>query len=259
VDRILDAIFLGVVQGLTEFLPVSSSGHLALFQALLGWKDPSENMAFNIAVHVGSLGAVIVFVRREIVAMLTTKPRLILVLLIATLPVAVAGLLGAKSVVEHLSESLIWVGVFLCCTGGILGVARRLEEGDQAGPELGSGKALLVGLAQVLALLPGVSRSGTTLAAGLGVGLRREEAVRFAFLMAGPAIFGAGLLAAIQGPWPATLPHGALAAGTLVSFVVSLFAMRVMVGVVVRRRLGWFAAYCALAGAVAIVAALVRP
>ncbi|MDH3592981.1 MAG: undecaprenyl-diphosphate phosphatase, partial [Planctomycetota bacterium] len=84
---ILDALVLGVIQGLTEFLPISSSGHLAIFQQILGWDDPSANLAFNIAVHLGSLGAVLVFVRKEIKAALTTHPRLILVLFVATLPI----------------------------------------------------------------------------------------------------------------------------------------------------------------------------
>lgn len=251
-DRLLDACLLGLVQGLTEFLPISSSGHLAIFQELLGWKDPSQNLAFSVAVHVGSLGAVLVFVRREIRAMLTTRPRLILVLAVATLPVVVVAPFGGKELVEHLSTSLVAVGGFLLCTAFFLALAKRLRDGDGESARLPLLRAAIVGVAQVLAILPGISRSGTTLVAGLGVGLRREEAVRFAFLMAAPAIGGAALLMTLKGEWTTGLDQVALAAGTVVSFLASLLAMHVMVGVVVRRRLGWFAVYCALAGLVAI-------
>jgi len=257
VDRFWDAVLLGLVQGLTEFLPISSSGHLAIFEKVLGWHNPAENLAFNVAVHVGSLGAVMVFVRREIREMLTRRPRLLAVLVVATLPVAVAGLGGAKDLVEDLSASLLAVGICLLGTAGILAVARKIREGSRTEPELGYGRALLIGLAQVVALLPGVSRSGTTLTAGLGVGLRREDAIRFAFLMAGPAIAGAAVLMALKGDWgESRLPHAALAAGTVVSFVASLGAMKAMVAVVARRRLGWFAIYCAALGLTAVAYAL---
>jgi undecaprenyl-diphosphatase len=262
VGRFWDAVLLGLVQGLTEFLPVSSSGHLAIFEKILGWHDPSENFAFNIAVHVGSLAAVVIFVRREIREMLTTRPRLILLLVVATLPAVVAGLAGATKLVERASGSMLVVGICLCGTAAILAVARRIPEGARTEPELSYGRALLIGLAQVAAILPGVSRSGSTLTTGLAVGLKREDAVRFAFLMAGPAIAGAAALTAYKEYaeagtiWSRDLPHDALAAGTLVSFVTSLLAMKLMVGVVVRRRLGWFAIYCAAVGLAAMGFAL---
>mgnify|MGYP002623654250 CR=1 FL=1 len=244
-----EAVLLGLLQGLTEFLPISSSGHLALGEKALGWDEPG--MAFDVAVHVGSLGAVLVFVRREIVAMLTRQPRLLGLLVVATVPAAVAGLGGAADVVDALKRNLAAVGLCLLGTAGILAVARKLPDRQGTAAQMGWGKALLVGLAQVLALLPGVSRSGSTFTAGLGVGLGREEAIRFAFLMAVPAIGGAAVLTFAGGDF-GTLPHGALAGGTVVSFVASLFAMKAMVAVVVRRKLGWFALYCAALGLTAI-------
>ncbi len=248
----VEALLLGLVQGLTEFLPVSSSGHLALFQALLGWKDPASNLAFNIAVHLGSLAAVLLFVRRELWSMVTTAPRLMLVLATATLPVAVLGLL-LKDAVESISSNVAAVGGLLMVTAAILWFASRARDGSHRAPTMPLSRALAVGFAQVLAILPGVSRSGATLAASLRVGLEREQAVRFAFLMAVPAIGGAGLLLLRDG-----LPRQAdgmqMIAGGAVSFLASLLAMRVMVGVVVRKRLFGFALYCAGAGLVAIVA-----
>ncbi len=254
-ESVWEAALLGLIQGLTEFLPVSSSGHLALGQILLDWEDPSANLAFNVAVHVGSLLAVLVFVRREILDMLTRHPRVILTLLVATIPVALIGP-PAKEIVEGLSSSAVAVGFLLLCTAGILMLVRRSDGGKETPRTLPLPRALLIGLAQCLAILPGISRSGSTLAAGLKVGLDKESAVRFAFLMAAPAIAGAGLIMSVKGEWGGSLPHLPLTVGTLVSFLSSLVAMKVMVVVVVRRRLGWFAAYCALLGAVAIVAGL---
>jgi undecaprenyl-diphosphatase len=256
VERFLDAVLLGLVQGLTEFLPISSSGHLVLFQEWLGWKDPSQNLAFNIAVHVGSLGAVLVFVWREIKASLTTQPRLLLVLVITVVPLIVAALLGAKDLLEGLAGNLALVGCFLLGTSAILVVAQRLPGGKGTIERIPYGRAFLVALAQVLAILPGISRSGSTLTAGLGVGLEREEAVRFAFLMAAPAIAGAAMLMVLEGGGTGSLPVGPLAAGVVVSFLASLVAMKLMVGVVVKRRLGWFALYCAAIGIFAITLAL---
>ena len=246
----LEAILLGLLQGLTEFLPVSSSGHVAIGMQLLGW-DPGGNLGFLVAVHLGSLGAVLVFSFREIRAMLTTQRRLIWVVLVATVPLAVVGLL-AKDLVEELSRNLYAVGGFLLVTGGLLAYARIRDEGTGTSERLSSGKALAVGLAQAMAILPGVSRSGSTLAAGLTAGLERDQAVRFAFLLAAPAIAGAGLLLALKGEWSEGLPLAATLAGTVMSFVASLVAMKVMVQVVARRRLGWFACYCAAVGLFAI-------
>lgn len=253
-EQLVEAILLGLVQGLTEFLPVSSSGHLAIFQALFDWEDPQRNLVFSIAVHLGSLGAVLVFARYEILAMLTNKRRLIVVLLVATLPLAALGPF-LKPLVEHLSTNLVAVGIALLGTAALLAVVRRHPAGPLHSYRLPWVRALAIGCAQVLAVVPGVSRSGTTLAAGLWSGLEREQAVRFAFLMAAPAIFGAGLLLLAPGDTEAELPAGALVAGTAVSFVASLFAMKVMVGIVTKQRLGWFAIYCAAAGLLAIAVA----
>jgi undecaprenyl-diphosphatase len=257
VGGLLEAVFLGLLQGLTEFLPISSSGHVAIGMKLLGWEDPQRNLTFMVAVHLGSLGAVLVFSWREIRAMLTTQPRLLLVLLVATLPLAVLGLL-ARDVVEDLARNLFAVGGFLLATAGLLAYVRKRDEGTGTSARLPLLKALGVGCAQALAILPGISRSGSTLAAGLETGLEREQAVRFAFLLAAPAIAGAGLLLVLTGDWNNGPPVLATASGTVVSFLASLLAMKVTVRVVARRRLGWFALYCAAAGCFAIVLEAIR-
>ncbi|MHC4953175.1 MAG: undecaprenyl-diphosphate phosphatase, partial [Planctomycetota bacterium] len=250
--RLLKAALLGLVQGLTEFLPVSSSGHLALLQAALDWKDADSNLAFNVVVHLGSLAAVLIFVRREIVAMFTTEKRLLFVLALGTVPLAVIGV-GAKDAVKDLSSNLAAVGGFLLCTAGFLALAERLQSGDGRASRLSWQRALVVGLAQAAAIFPGISRSGTTLVGGLASGLEREQAVRLSFLLAIPAIAGAGLFTALDGGNGSTVNAGELIVGAVVSFVASLIAMRLLMVAAVRHKLRWFATYCAVIGSAAIV------
>ena len=248
---ILEAILLGLVQGLTEFLPISSSGHVAIAMNLLGWNDPDSNLAFTIAVHLGSLGAVLVFSWPEILAMLTTRKRLLPVLVVATVPLAVIGM-ALKDVVADLAQNMFVVGGCLIFTGAMLNYARRRDRGDGQAAELSWGRAIAIGVAQAIAILPGVSRSGSTLAAGLTAGLDRGQAIRFAFLLAAPAIGGAGLLMVLDHENGAKLVTVPVLAGVVVSFLSSLVAMKVMVGVVEKRRLRWFALYCVCAGILAI-------
>ena len=250
---ILEALALGIVQGLTEFLPVSSSGHLALGEILLGWEDAEKSLAFGVAVHVGSLAAVLIFVREQIKEMLTTHPRLILVLFVATLPLAAA--VPIRDLVKQLSGSSLAIGIFLATTGAILFYVRRSEGGSETMERLSLPKAFSIGLAQLFGVLPGISRSGSTISAGLKLGLRRDQAVRFSFLMALPAIGGAFVFELLRGSM-GRLDLLPLLVGGGASFVSSLFAMRVMVGVVQRQRLGWFALYCFALATAAILASL---
>lgn len=250
---ILEAFVLGIVQGLTEFLPVSSSGHLALGEILLGWEDAEKGLAFSVAVHVGSLAAVLFFVREQIKEMLTKQPRLILVLFVATLPLAAA--IPLRDLVKELSGSAVAIGLFLVATGAMLFYVRRSEGGSETMEKLTLPKAFSIGLAQLCGVLPGISRSGSTISAGLKLGLRRDQAVRFSFLMALPAIGGAFVFELLKGSL-GRLETGPMLVGGAASFVSSLVAMKVMVGIVQRKRLGWFALYCFAAGTTAIIAAL---
>ena len=248
--RVLEAALLGLVQGFTEFLPISSSGHLALLQALLGWKDLDSNLTFNVAVHVGSLLAVVVFVRDQIVAMFSQRTRLLFVVAVATVPLAAGGYF-LKPLVRDLQRDLVIVGFCFLITAGLLFLVRRAKGGAVAPHRLSYAKAFLVGCAQVVAVLPGVSRSGTTLSASLFAGVERAQAVTFTFLLAAPVIFGAGLLEGIDAVESGfALPWGEIAIGTIVSFFASLIAMRLLVGVVKQNRLGWFSLYCLAAAAV---------
>lgn len=197
------ALLLALLQGLTEFLPISSSAHLVFPSLLLGW--PDQGLAFDVAVHVGTLMAVILYYRRDLLAMaggclLAARERrsneqlqLVLWLGLATVPACVVGYLGGD-VIESRLRSLPVIATTTLVFGLLLGVAEwRARRGGGTRP-LTLAVALLVGLAQALAPVPGVSRSGITLTAGLLLGLSRQTAARFSFLLSIPVIAGAGLL-----------------------------------------------------------------
>ena len=211
---ILRAVLLGIVQGLTEFLPISSSAHLIIIPWLFGWEP--FGLAFDVALHVGTLAAILTYFRRELIAIpvglmkeratlgrgrLPADPmaRLGLYIAVATLPAAVVGLL-AEGAIERafhgdpLSHGAIAViAVVLVIVGLVLELAdRRGNPAVRSGAEITFRQALLVGLAQTLALIPGASRSGTTITAGLFAGLSRADAARFSFLLGVPLIAGAG-------------------------------------------------------------------
>lgn len=201
------ALLLALVQGLTEFLPISSSAHLVIPALLLGWED--QGLAFDVAVHVGTLLAVVLYYRRELLhmsasctALLRGQPvnddvRLVCYLAMATLPVVVVGFL-ADDYIESRLRSLPVIATTTLVFGLLLGLADRRSRSGAPLRSLTAGVALLIGLAQALAPVPGVSRSGITISAGLLLGLDRATAARFAFLLSIPVIAGAGLLKVVQ-------------------------------------------------------------
>jgi undecaprenyl-diphosphatase len=195
-------VILGLVQGLTEFLPVSSSAHLILVPSFFRWEDPG--LAFDVALHLGTLLAAVLYLREDLLSLATgvlrfsdeslaPRRRLLLNLILATVPGAIAGLL-----LEHKAEeafrSPALIGWTLLGMGLAMGAGDRKGGGTRTAEEMTPLQALLIGAAQALALVPGVSRSGATITAALFLGLRRDEAARFSFLMAIPIIAGAGLL-----------------------------------------------------------------
>jgi undecaprenyl-diphosphatase len=196
----LQAAILGVVQGLTEFLPVSSSAHLILARLFFGFDGDKFGLAFDVACHVGTLIAVVMYFRAEIARLLAAVPRLfdakdpearlIWLLVIGTLPAVVAGLLFKHQIEDTLrtpavAAAMLAIGALLFFAAEAVGSKTRAES------SLTFGEALLIGGAQAVALVPGVSRSGATITAALFIGLRRAEAARFTFLLAIPAILGA--------------------------------------------------------------------
>ena len=199
---VLVAVLLGIVQGLTEFLPVSSSAHLILARAFFGWEMPEEEgLAFDVAVHVGTLAAIVFFFRREIRGMVassttmlspraTGEGRLARMIVIGTLPVVAVGLSFSGFIEQHLRTPAIAGGAL--AFGAILMLAaERTGPRQRDESTLGWADALLIGIAQASALIPGMSRSGTTIAVGMFLGVRRDAAARFTFLLAIPAMLGA--------------------------------------------------------------------
>lgn len=257
-----EIILLGIVQGLTEFLPVSSSGHLVVANGLLETfgSDPVEDLVeVSIVLHLGTLLAVLAFYRREILRLLGEDRRAIPLLIVGTIPAVIFGLLIKKGPFEGLEkmilENPLVAGLMFPVTAATLLWVSRRDQGDIEYPQLTWQKSLLIGLMQAAAILPGISRSGFTIAAGLGVGLSRKSSSTFAFLLAIPVIAGAGLLEsldAMEAGTTGTSPTN-LAIGFAVSFVVGWGALKLLVGLVQRGRLAMFAYYLIPLG-VAVVA-----
>ena len=196
----VQAALLGLVQGLTEFLPVSSSAHLILARAFFGFDSDKFGLPFDVACHVGTLIAVLIYFRREVARMVAALPRLadtrdpdvklIWLLVVATVPAVIAGLLFNKAIEEHLRTVAVAAAMLAVFSIGMF-IAERLSTNARAEATITYGEAFLIGCAQAVALVPGVSRSGATLIAALIIGLRRRDAAEFIFLLSIPAILGA--------------------------------------------------------------------
>lgn len=249
---LMHLILLAVVQGLTEFLPVSSSGHLVLVEHWLG--AFTGDVFLNVVLHGGTLLAVLVVYARDIRRLLTFDAlavQYIVALVVGTLPAVAVGLLF-QDAIEGLFSNPRAAAVALIVTGLFL-FSTRTRSGGERGRAIGSewhpvspplGKALLIGCAQALAIMPGISRSGATIAASLWLGVGRAEAARFSFLLAVPAIAGALVLQVFDGiPATEATPVG-LALGALAAFVVGLLAIRLTALMVVQRHFWKFSFYC---------------
>lgn len=247
-----EIILLAIVQGLTEFLPVSSSGHLLVANGLLesmGRPPVQDLLEVSIVLHLGTLAAVLAFYRQEISLLFTSDRRVIALLVLGTIPAAILGVLLKKVIAEQQSalvlQNVLLAGFMFPITALLLVWAERRTAGDQHYSQLGWDKVLVIGLFQAVALLPGISRSGSTIAAGLAVGLRREAAATFAFLLAIPAIAGAGLLESIDvlKSGSTGTPMGILAVGFFVSMIVGLGSLALLIRWVRQGRLTMFAYY----------------
>ena len=269
------AVVLGIVQGATEFLPISSSGHLVLFQALFGMKEPE--IFFDIAVHLGTLLAVCVFYCKDLKEIMvalfsmttwragkggilarfskTPQLRLLWLIVVGTIPTVLFGL-AFRPIAEMLFSSIRLVGLMLLITGILLWMTRRVRAKGRKVGELTAWDGLCVGIIQGLAILPGISRSGATIAIGLFRKIDRETAARYSFLLSIPAILGAVVLelAGMQGP---ISPHlGPILSGACIAGIVGYVALKVLIHFVKRGNLHIFAPYCWLLGLIAIMCSL---
>jgi undecaprenyl-diphosphatase len=249
----LEIFLLAVVQGITEFLPISSDGHLAVVNALLaaagGKEVDTDLLETTIVLHLGTLGSVLVFYRRDIVRVLTTARSAILPIIVATIPAVIVGLGIKKGLPDEWSkpllESPLLAGFGFLVTAAALWFLGRRREGELDYPQTPLGKALAIGVAQAAAILPGVSRSGMTISTGVASGLRRESAAALSFLMAIPAIAGAGLLETLEvlENGGTSTPPATLALGFVVSMVVGLGALAVLLRMLRKGRLDVFVYY----------------
>ncbi len=261
----VQALILGVVQGLSEYLPISSSAHLVLVPWLFGWQnDERISFLFDIMVHWGTLIPLLIYFRGDLEQILvggwrgirkgapfsTPEGRLCGWILLATLPTAAVGIaLGER--IEAVFLQPVWAGALLFGTAGLLLLGEHLGRGERDLTQMRAADALIVGFAQALSLLPGISRSGATIAAGLGRGFIRREAARFSFLLGIPAFLGAGLVALrdlyVMG-FPAAAV-GPILIGVLSAGLSGYAAIWGLMRMVRRRSLRPFAAYCIAMGA----------
>lgn len=269
---LIEAIILGIVQGLTEPLPVSSSAHLVIIPALIpGFHQPS--IFFDVILHVGTLSAVVFFLRKDIAEIVVSllpgigsrgvlpaltgeeriaNRRLLLLIVVATL---LTGLIGIffKERIEQLFESVEVTAVMLLITGLLLFFSDRVKKGTRDKGVMNLMDGIVIGLVQAMALIPGISRSGSTIAFGIFRKLERETAARFSFLLSIPAIAGAAILKAADMHQIPSWDLMALVAGFLSAAVTGFFALKLLFVVINRTGLGPFAYYCWCAGTVTLI------
>ncbi|HOE04274.1 MAG TPA: undecaprenyl-diphosphate phosphatase [Bacteroidales bacterium] len=255
-----EALILGIIQGLTEFLPVSSSGHLEIGKALFGISG-SENLNFSIVVHGATVLSTILVLRHEILKLLTGlfKFRMneetiyVLKIAISMIPVLLVGILFKDIIKTLFDGSAMWfIGAMLLVTALLLWLTTIIKPKEKP---LTYWRALLIGVAQAIAVVPGISRSGATIATGLMLGTRKEEVAKFSFLMVLIPILGENFLDLMSGSFSnnASLPVSSLLIGFIAAFVTGWFACSFMLRIVKRGKLIWFAIYCTLVGILTIL------
>lgn len=246
---IIHSLILGIVQGATEFLPVSSSGHLVLFQKILGFDEPP--IFFDTLVHFATLLAVIFYLRKEIILIIKNikekaNQKIIGFVVLGTIPTVIVGFL-LKDNIERVFNSLDLLVFTFLATALILALTKFFENGIRAMEGLGWLRSVFVGLLQALAILPGVSRSGSTISAGLFMGMKRDEAFKFSFLLAIPVILGAMVLQVIDFNWQ-NLNGGFLPnfAGFVAALIFGFLSLKILEKITIKGKLHYFAFYCLL-------------
>lgn len=283
---LLEAIFLGIIQGLAEFLPISSSGHLAIFQKVFGLEQ--AGISFDIFLHLGTLIAVFAVYWKDIIQLIvnglgllidatyncvqyiigkkrgeaaqyrkvisTSYRKFALLVIISTIPTGVIGIIG-KDLVSSASDTLIIPGICLLLTAVLLLIADNVPDGTKTPKKTTTKDAIFIGICQGIATLPGLSRSGTTITAGLLCGLRRDFVVKYSFLMSIPAILGAVVLE-IPDMGKDLAQTGVMCyiAGIVASAVVGYACIKTMLVVVKNKNFKYFSIYCTVVGVVAIIA-----
>lgn len=267
---LFSAAILGVVQGLTEFLPVSSSGHLILARAFFGWDPGRFGVPFDVACHVGTLLAVVAFFWRDILRLMAAAPgalagrdgedeRMGRLVIVGTIPIVIVGGLFADTIETTLRSPAVVACTLTIGAIGLL-IADRLGSKTRDARTLGSGEAIVIGIAQALALAPGISRSGATLTAAIGMGVERASAARFVFLMSLPAVLAAALKEGLELRKVGVegLPVTIFAVGMLVSAIVGYATVKFFIRYLTRHSLTVFAVYRLALAAVTVAWLLSR-
>ncbi len=260
---IIDAIILGIVQGLTEFLPVSSSGHLELGGAILGTdKIPEESLMFTIVLHFATALATLVVFRKEIAEIFmgilkferNEQTEFAAKIILSMIPAVVVGLFLEEQLEQFFGGQIVFVGCMLLVTSLLLFLADRAKT---TGKEVSFPYSVIIGFAQAVAMLPGISRSGATICTSVLLGIDKKKAATFSFLMVVPLIFGKMAKDILDGGLVYNAESiGYLSAGFIAAFISGIFACTWMITLVRKSKLGYFAIYCAFVGLVAIVAGL---
>ncbi|ELR68055.1 Undecaprenyl-diphosphatase [Fulvivirga imtechensis AK7] len=259
---LFEAIILGIIQGLTEFLPVSSSGHIEIGSYFLGAQS-SDNLLFSIIVHAATALSTIVVFRHTIWEIIrdlfkfewNESTQFAAKIVLSMIPIGVVGVLFEEKIETLFGGNVIFVASMLLITGLLLTITYYTKDGDN---KVTFGRALIIGLAQTIAILPGISRSGATIATALYLGVEKTRATRFSFLMVLPPILGAALIKALDVVKAPEVAAGnisavALIAGFIAAFIAGLLACQWMIAIVKRGKLIYFAIYCFIIGSAVLI------
>jgi len=254
----IEAIVLGLIQGLTEFLPVSSSGHLEIAKSIFGI-DPEANFYFTVAVHGATVLSTVLVFWNEILSLLkgifrfkmNDETSYALKLIVSMIPVGIAGLLLKEPIEQLFDGDIVFVGFMLIITSGLLAFAHFIRKRER---NIGYLDALMIGLAQAFAVIPGISRSGATISTSLLIGNSKDQIAKFSFLMVLVPVIGANLLEIVSGEIKTgSTGAGIVLLGFISAFISGYLACRWMIALVRRSRLIWFSVYCAIIGLLSVL------
>jgi undecaprenyl-diphosphatase len=253
-----EALVLGLIQGLTEFLPVSSSGHLEIAKNIFGI-DPDASFYFTVAVHGATVLSTLVVFRKEVINLfagslkfrMNEETSYTLKIIVSMIPVMIIGLLLKDPIESLFNGNLLFIGLMLLITSGLLAASHFIKKRERS---IGFKDAFIIGVAQAIAVIPGISRSGSTIATGLMIGNKKDEIARFSFLMVLVPVIGANLLEIISGDVNLDSSELSIALiGFVTAFITGYFACRWMIELVKKSKLIWFSIYCALIGLLSII------
>jgi undecaprenyl-diphosphatase len=253
-----EALVLGLIQGLTEFLPVSSSGHLEIAKNIFGI-DPDASFYFTVAVHGATVLSTLVVFRKEVINLfagslkfrMNEETSYTLKIIVSMIPVMIIGLLLKDPIESLFNGNLLFIGLMLLFTSGLLAASHFIKKRERS---IGFKDAFIIGVAQAIAVIPGISRSGSTIATGLMIGNKKDEIARFSFLMVLVPVIGANLLEIISGDVNLDSSELSIALiGFVTAFISGYFACRWMIELVKKSKLIWFSIYCALIGLLSII------